>query len=69
MTELFGLGLGLFDSVFGLRLIMPRVTREQSPVSDVLALPFDLYTAAASYRTERKGSLVCISNMVLLMTN
>ena len=37
MTELFGLGLfglglGLFGSVFGLRLIMPRVTcmdREQ----------------------------------------
>jgi hypothetical protein len=32
MTELFGLGLfglglGLFGSVFGLRLIMPRVTR------------------------------------------
>jgi hypothetical protein len=31
MTELFGLGLfglglGLFGSVFGLRLIMPRVT-------------------------------------------
>ena len=25
MTELFGLGLGLFGSVFGLRLIMPRV--------------------------------------------
>ena len=34
MTELFGLGLfglglGLFGSVFGLRLIMPRVTNEQ----------------------------------------
>ena len=33
MTELFGLGLfglglGLFGSVFGLRLIMPRVMRD-----------------------------------------
>jgi len=29
---LFGLGLGLFGSVFGLRLIMPRVSHQGSSV-------------------------------------
>jgi hypothetical protein len=38
MTELFGLGLfglglGLFGSVFGLRLIMPRVTQTVQELS------------------------------------
>jgi len=28
MTEKFGLGLGQFGSVFGLRVIMPRVMRD-----------------------------------------